>query len=119
MKLKFNKNVPNELITLLNECDFSLIPKNQHIEYLRQIKDLANKFLPINKSKIEYVEHEVGNCPKHLVNLINSYDYTAIQSNFDKEMVMTLIRNYLKNLGIIKNGVIKHTYKKIKSKIGL
>jgi hypothetical protein len=96
--MKVAIDVPEKLIEIAKQCDFSVIPPNLHDTKLRELAQLASQWIP-RKSKIDltnmqYRSIDLGQCPPKLVNLINQMDFNKVSKPMQM-MAIPFIKGYL------------------------
>jgi hypothetical protein len=98
--VKIAKDTPKELLDLGIRLNFTG-NKDDVAKKVLQLKDLASKYVPLKRHKIEYVDFNIDNKFQPLANLISRLDFASLPS-LSKRIGLAYIENYLKLNGFLK-----------------
>lgn len=104
MALLIVNDAPKELIKLLPKVDFSSISNADRPQKLRDLKQLADKFIPARLtpvSKANVNVYDLPNVPNELANLINTYEWKKVPQ-IKISLAMPIIKSFMKNAGFLR-----------------
>ena len=107
--MKLYADTPKQIVKMLDVCDFSAIPSNQHDRLINQLAAVIQKyeaFIPLRKynPNDEMVIFNRPGCPDRLIELVNKYHWAAIGAFYKAVAIPFISKWFYANLPVRRNA---------------